>query len=460
MQRSRFSLVVGLALGSTLVACSSEPQTPAPDASASSPPAPSASAPAPAPTASASAAAPEASIASVLVAVRPGMDHAGFFDVKALRDKGWFAVLEALPDDVGAPVKKLVTRCGTAPWGAVDQLAWSGSKDEEFVVVAKLAVGPDVAMTCIENLTGRATEVTVGRAKGLKVGPIRVVARGNMLVGGVGKPFDDVLAGVDAGAAPLLGQVTPQKDQALRVAVDGADIPGAPFKDARVVMTSGATRFAFETDVTATSELAAKALELKAKSSLDELAALSKTGPKLPPISLVRTGDVLHVALTQDGDAKQQLAMLGVLSAVATNGMRRYLMSAKTAEAKNTVGAIARATVAYIERETIDARGKMAPHLCPPNAAPVPKEVPKGNKYASAPQDWNATWADLRFAMSDPQYYRYRVDTAPNRKKCTVVAEGDLDGNGKLSKFSLTIELDKNGVPTIAPELAIQNELE
>src|ERR1700756_2024384 len=46
------------------------------------------------------------------------------------------------------------------------------------------------------------------------------------------------------------------------------------------------------------------------------------------------------------------VAIIGVLAALAIYGVKRYLASAKTSEAKNTIGAIARGGAAAYERET------------------------------------------------------------------------------------------------------------
>ena len=45
------------------------------------------------------------------------------------------------------------------------------------------------------------------------------------------------------------------------------------------------------------------------------------------------------------------VAIIGVLAALAIYGVRRYLASAKTSEAKNTIGAITRSAQAAYERE-------------------------------------------------------------------------------------------------------------
>ena len=47
------------------------------------------------------------------------------------------------------------------------------------------------------------------------------------------------------------------------------------------------------------------------------------------------------------------VAIIGVLAALAIYGVRRYLATAKTSEAKNTIGAIASGAQASYERETV-----------------------------------------------------------------------------------------------------------
>lgn len=91
--------------------------------------------------------------------------------------------------------------------------------------------------------------------------------------------------------------------------------------------------------------------------------------------------------------------------------MRDYLAAAKTAEAENTLGAIARGAVGAYERETLDARNT---HKLCSSSEPMPKEVPAGKKYVrvSEPAGWNtgsdtAGWKCLKFEMTSPQYYRY-----------------------------------------------------
>src|SRR3954468_229842 len=89
------------------------------------------------------------------------------------------------------------------------------------------------------------------------------------------------------------------------------------------------------------------------------------------------------------------VAIIGVLAALAIYGVRRYLASAKTSEAKANVGAITRAAVAAYERETYanallgDATvsATAMPALCLRAANRVPAATPAGTKYQPSTAD-------------------------------------------------------------------------
>ena len=162
------------------------------------------------------------------------------------------------------------------------------------------------------------------------------------------------------------------------------------------------------------------------------------------------------------------VAIIGVLAALAIYGVRRYLASAKTAEAKNTIGAISSGAQASYERETAlsefageGASTTAASHsLCDSATATVPDSVVKvqGKKYQASSAitaDYNigsatAGWPCLKFQMSSPQYYAYGYtkagNTAPSNPAPASAAEsfeasaqGDLDGDGtNFSWFART----------------------
>ncbi len=160
------------------------------------------------------------------------------------------------------------------------------------------------------------------------------------------------------------------------------------------------------------------------------------------------------------------VAIIGVLAALAIYGVRRYLASSKTSEAKNTVGAIARGAAAAYEREVAASEivgegteSTVASHSLCNGAAGVPAAgAPAGKKYQpnTAPgQDYENTdsltgWRCLKFAMTQPHYYQYNYvlnATVGALGSCTspcyaIGAIGDLDGDGIDSAFGTRGEIN------------------
>jgi type IV pilus assembly protein PilA len=143
------------------------------------------------------------------------------------------------------------------------------------------------------------------------------------------------------------------------------------------------------------------------------------------------------------------VAIIGILAALAIYGVKKYLTNAKTGEAKNNIGRLAKDATSAFERETMAATlaaandGSTAVHqLCASAAAGVPAAVPQGKKVQPDPSAWNvgdATtgWRCLKFSLNDPVYYQYGY-TATNPTDLTsaafaATATGDLDGDGTAS---------------------------
>jgi len=177
------------------------------------------------------------------------------------------------------------------------------------------------------------------------------------------------------------------------------------------------------------------------------------------------------------------VAIIGVLAALAIYGVRRYLASAKSAEGKNTIGAISRAAVAAYERETYSneilpdgASSTTFVHaLCKSAAAWVPAAAPQAKKYQPSTADLadfntgdNVTgWKCLRFSLNEATYYSYMYCTGNCSGQATGAdgtgyeadAQGDLDGNGVNSFFGRGAVV-RNGVVVVSTELMIVNEFE
>ncbi|WP_437675882.1 fimbiral protein pilA [Sorangium sp. So ce131] len=178
--------------------------------------------------------------------------------------------------------------------------------------------------------------------------------------------------------------------------------------------------------------------------------------------------------------------LLGVLSALAIYGVSKYIASAKTAEAKNTVGTISRAAVAAYGREVAvqgalggeTSPGEAANQLCS-SAEPVPANIQDvaGRKYQprSTPgvdfDTGTATsgWRCLKFSITQPTYYQYHYNagsgyiaaaSAPGPRGFEAAARGDLDGDAVLSTFSRTGVVNAQGQLVIADQITIENERE
>ena len=176
------------------------------------------------------------------------------------------------------------------------------------------------------------------------------------------------------------------------------------------------------------------------------------------------------------------IAVVGVLAALAVIGVRRHLASSKTAEAKNTLGALTRAAVAAYQREPYisellsdDGSSAVIMHnLCGSAAARVPAIAPAARRYqpsAADGADFNAGdnengWRCLRFTMTEPIRYSYlyvKGASTPGSGATAagfeVNAQGDLDGDGNVSLFARGADVRGDAV-VVSTEILIMNEYE
>jgi type IV pilus assembly protein PilA len=175
------------------------------------------------------------------------------------------------------------------------------------------------------------------------------------------------------------------------------------------------------------------------------------------------------------------VAIIGVLAALAIVGVRNYLASAKTAEAKDKIGAIARAAVGAYERETYNnemladgATSSTAMHVLCLSATPAPALFPHGTKSqpsTASQADFQlgsptVGWPCLKFGISDPTYYQFGYAVGGTTSLYNggaggfeAFAQGDLDGNQADSTFSRSGAI-RNGLVVLSTQVAVQNEFE
>ena len=177
------------------------------------------------------------------------------------------------------------------------------------------------------------------------------------------------------------------------------------------------------------------------------------------------------------------VAIIGVLAALAIIGVRNYLASAKTAEAKDKIGAIVRAATGAYERETYSnelladgATSATAMHVLCTSATAAPGSIPKGTKIqpnTQAGKDFQAGsstagWPCLKFTISDPVYYQFNyvqgsgystISSVSTATGFEAFAQGDLDGNGTNSTFSRSGDI-RNGQVVLSTQVGVLNEFE
>ena len=160
------------------------------------------------------------------------------------------------------------------------------------------------------------------------------------------------------------------------------------------------------------------------------------------------------------------VAIVGILAALAIYGVRKYIANAKTAEARNSIGQIAKDAAAAYVREGMKAEildpGKstdIVNKLCASAKASVPASIDavKKKKYRSQVSEWadgdkDTGWACLKFSMQDFQSYLYDYKLKDSGDEFEAIARGDLDGDGVESRFTFRGKLQDAQV-TLAPTI-------
>ena len=163
------------------------------------------------------------------------------------------------------------------------------------------------------------------------------------------------------------------------------------------------------------------------------------------------------------------VAIVGILAALAIYGVRKYMANAKTAEARNGIGQMAKdAVTAYFKEGmagTLLPMGSSAGisnKLCvSATAVPAALTSVAAQKWQSSPNDWSGPgWDCVHFSMNDPQYYQYNytasgtLNTVGGTFICS--AAGDLDGDTTPSSFTMSGGIQSAGgvlTATAAPNL-------
>lgn len=163
------------------------------------------------------------------------------------------------------------------------------------------------------------------------------------------------------------------------------------------------------------------------------------------------------------------LALAAILTALGMYVLARYVRHNKTAEAKESITRIASGAADYYNRSDATQPAGAAPqavhamrHFPPSSRTAVPEDAlnVRGRKYQSNAADWAASpWRELGFSIVQPQCYQYAFESQGSgaTAKALVTAEGDLDGDGGRSHYSLAIAPDENLTAVVAAALEHTN---
>jgi hypothetical protein len=397
-----------------------------------------------------------------LVGLPPQIPFAARLSLRRLRGT---ALGEALPglvhetplaDDYG----KWVRVCKTPPLEAFNDVV-VGIGSDEFLVAAELAMPADEAMRCVRDTFG-GHEAQFQERGAIRIDPKQPAAKQQ-------KPTKPLFA-VATGTLLLVGD-----EGSVAEALNQSGPPSGPLTScldlgADAVVTACGTPPA----------IAAKGLELAGRSSSGELAVRASLEFKdaaaaaqfrdrivaaqksaeheakfvREALDTIRATTESATTTVRFGTSGDGVAQAGYLVALAT-GMRKGLWEqeakALSQEARINVAALANALV-KLAHEKPHARGP----VFPPAPPAVPASVPHAAAHAPTDDEFShPTWTALGFAPKEPFRYQYEIVVSHDRRRATVRARGDLDGNGRNSVFEVVVDARPSGA-TASPIKVIE----
>jgi hypothetical protein len=148
------------------------------------------------------------------------------------------------------------------------------------------------------------------------------------------------------------------------------------------------------------------------------------------------------------------LSLVGCICAVAIPVFVREVHASRFVEPTEGLARLSSNACALAEVE-----GRFAE-----SAALTPQNVPRGKKEVDPPNTWDApTWKRLAFRASPestPHAYSFAFDSLGNGMAFVARAQGDLDGDGVLSKFEVRGTYAPGEKPAVEPGLYVESELE
>lgn len=146
-------------------------------------------------------------------------------------------------------------------------------------------------------------------------------------------------------------------------------------------------------------------------------------------------------------EAALVVAVCGSVLAVGIPAFVRDLHASRLVEPIDGLNRIAAAAAAL-------AASAEGPQRYPDSAPRTPEEVPAGEPALDPPGSWeHPTWVSLGLSFTRPHSYSFEFESERRgrRSKYVAVAQGDLDGDGQLSEFSIRGEVVDGRAPVTFP---------
>lgn len=148
----------------------------------------------------------------------------------------------------------------------------------------------------------------------------------------------------------------------------------------------------------------------------------------------------------------------GSLLAVAVPAFVRSLEASKLSEPVDNLATIVSHAVAY-------GNAHAEPDSFPPSVPRTPADVPRGVVAKDPPGTWDhLTWRALDFKIDDPHAFSYEFSSSyepvSGTMRFMVVSQGDLDGDGALSRFAVYGEKVRGQAARALPGMYVDRELE
>lgn len=409
---------------------------------------------------------PEAHTPSLIAAAPPTSTFVFRLDVRRLRSAPLHAGLREamnMVDGIAGTLRSWSDTCGFDVLDALDEVvvaSYPESKGPLFLARVK-AGGPD-PLPCAVAVTGAPGQPEIRGETRVVRGPGAVIAvEGPVLAFGVEAEVRSGLAALRSGAAPaspLARALAAMGPQVIAAALSDRGI-GFQSATARIDADLGGLRGAVRVELSnaagASDVINGMRAEVAATRASGLLAGplAGRMEAVLSAIQVSATGTTVEALVDVRGGAVEQAAAANVFTALAAGGTRLYQDVSRAAGARRNVDAIATLLKSYVEREG----KKRFPASAPLTPSTVPAMVP----YRPSPTDWDhPTWRAIGFAPMQDTLYAYAIEISKDGRSAEVVARGDLDGDGKQSRFVRRLGFASDGAVGISASTTVTDELE